>query len=63
MAVRTLDEQEMVDILERLARDGSNGAARIAALKMLREIDAGAKPPEDEFAALDELAPRRARGG
>lgn len=62
MAERTLDEQEMINILEQLARDGSNGAARIAALKMLREIDAGEKPADDEFAALDELAPRRAHG-
>jgi hypothetical protein len=48
----------MVDILEEIARSGGNAAARIAAIKALREM-ANGDIPDDEFAALDELAPRR----
>lgn len=59
MAKRTLDEQEMVDILEDIARNGNNGAARIAAIKVLRDMDAGVATSQDGFDALDELAPRR----
>ena len=59
MAERTLTEQEMIEILEEIARDGSNAAARIAAIKQLREMDAGEANADDGFAALDELAPRR----
>lgn len=59
--MRTLDEQEMIDILETIARDGKNGAARIAAIKALREMRDDGK--ESAFADLDgpqdELAPRR----
>lgn len=55
---KTLDEQEMVDILEDIARNGGNAAARIAAIKALREMDAGA-PAASGFEALDELAPKR----
>ena len=49
---RTLNEQEMVDILEDIARNGGNAAARIAAIKVLREMDAGEKPTEDTVAQL-----------
>ena len=59
MPDRTLTEQDMVDILEDIARNGGNAAARIAAIKVLREMDAGEKPPAAGFEALDELAPRR----
>ena len=59
MTKRTLTDQEMVDILEEIARDGGNGAARIAAIKTLREIANGEQPAAGTFAALDELAPRR----
>jgi hypothetical protein len=67
MAKRTLDEQEMVDILEDIARNGNNGAARIAAIKVLRDMDAGKVSSEDGFAALDAMgspnvAPLRAKG-
>ena len=48
----------MVAILEEIARDSQNAAARIAAIKALREIGDG-KPPNDAFADLD--AHRRAR--
>lgn len=49
----------MVDILEDIARNGNNGAARIAAIKVLREMAAGEVTSEAGFEALDELAPRR----
>jgi hypothetical protein len=55
MAERTLSDQEMIDILEDIARNGANGAARIAAIKTLREIDAGEKPVKDGFAGLYEV--------
>lgn len=48
----------MVTILEEIARDGRNAAARIAAIKALREIGAGEKPVGG-FEELDELAERR----
>lgn len=54
-----MTEQEMLDILEDIARNSSNAAARIAAIKELRAIGAGQKPVLEGFAALDELAPRR----
>ena len=56
MADRTLDDQEMVDILEDIARNGSNAAARIAAIKTLREIDAGLASPAEGFAGLYDVA-------
>jgi hypothetical protein len=56
----TLTEQEMIDILEDIARDGSNAAARIAAIKQLREIGASEKPT-DGFEGLDQVAERRNR--
>jgi hypothetical protein len=59
MAERKLSEQDMVDILEDIARDGGNAAARIAAIKVLREMDAGEAPASAGFEKLDELAPRR----
>ena len=58
MAERSLSEQDMVDILEDIARTGRNAAARIAAIKVLREMDSGA-PAASGFEALDELAPKR----
>lgn len=50
-----LSEQEMIDILEEIARDGRNGAARIAAIKTLREIRGGEKPDQGEFGKLYEV--------
>lgn len=49
---RTLTDQEMVDILEDIARNANNAAARIAAIKVLRDIAAG-EPVGDAFSALD----------
>jgi hypothetical protein len=34
----TLDRDEAIQILEEIARDGSNAAARIAAIKQLEEL-------------------------
>jgi hypothetical protein len=48
----------MVEILEDIARNGQNAAARIAAIRQLREMDDG-DSENGEFADLDELAPRR----
>ena len=59
----TLTHDEMVDILEEIARNSGNAAARIAAIKTLKEIDDGPRKPAEGFAELDELAERRGRGG
>jgi hypothetical protein len=57
---RTLTEDEMVEILEDIARESGNAAARIAAIKTLREMANGEQPTEGGFDALDdELASRR----
>jgi hypothetical protein len=61
MAERTLSDQEMVDILEEIARDGGNAAARIAAIKTLKELADGDDCSVGGFDALDELSPRRNR--
>jgi hypothetical protein len=58
-----LTEAEMVEILKSIAREGQNAAARIAAIKQLREMGVGhgAEQPEG-FEALDagdEVAARR----
>jgi hypothetical protein len=53
----TLTREEMVEILEEIAREGTNAAARIAAIKALMEIEPRA--PDRIWAELDELAPRR----
>ena len=54
----TLTHEEMVEILEGIAREGTNAAARIAAIKALMEI-APPEPDTDIWAELDQLAPRR----
>lgn len=54
-----LTEDEMIDILEDIARTAGNAAARIAAIKVLKEMGSGESPPAAGFEALDELAPRR----
>jgi hypothetical protein len=55
----TLEHDEMVEILEEIARESNNAAARIAAIKALMEIDGGRRKPAGGFAELDELAKRR----
>lgn len=52
----------MRQIAESIARDSDNGAARIAALRFLRDLGADSGDENeraDAFAELDELAPRR----
>lgn len=62
MADEDLSKSEMREILTEIARTATNAAARIAAIKELRALDAdspsGAAVSGDA-AALDELAPRR----
>ena len=48
-----LSDAEMIEILEDIARNGKNQAARIAAIKVLREIHDGEQPVADGFAELD----------
>ncbi len=55
-----LTEDEMVGILEEIARHGTNQAAQIAAIKTLREIRRGEKSP-GAFAELDAGGSRRLR--
>lgn len=47
-----LTDVEMLEILKTIARDGRNGAARIAAIRELRAVQAGGKVDEDGFAKL-----------
>lgn len=68
MADENLDKEEMRGILTEIARNATNAAARIAAIKELRALDeGGGSAPADEaseaadVAALDELRPRRDR--
>jgi hypothetical protein len=56
----TLTHKEMVEILEEIAREGTNAAARIAAIKALQEI-APREPDDPIWKELDELAPRRTK--
>ena len=51
-----LTEVEMVEILKDLARNSSNGAARIAAIKTLREIQGGSVQVADGFQGLYDVA-------
>jgi hypothetical protein len=53
---------EMRQIAESIARDSENGAARIAALRFLRDLNRDSPDkPASAFDELDELAPRRRR--
>jgi hypothetical protein len=54
-------ESEMIAILNDLARNSGNAAARIAAIKTLREIGHG-KPVSDAFSELDRARTRRRDG-
>jgi hypothetical protein len=62
MADERLSEGEMVEILETIARTSGNSAARIAAIKQLREMGVGHVVQPEGFEALDagdEVAARR----
>ncbi len=52
-ATPELSEAEMVEILKQIAREGQNAAARIAAIKQLREMGVGHEVPAEGFEALD----------
>lgn len=54
----TLTHEEMIEILEEIARESSNAAARIAAIKALKEIGDGRRKPTDGFAELDQDLPQ-----
>jgi hypothetical protein len=56
----TMTLEEMIEILEGIAREGTNAAARVAAIKTLMEI-APPEPDTDIWKELDELAPRRTK--
>jgi hypothetical protein len=52
----TLTRDELVEMLEDIARNGSNAAARIAAIKELIRLDEGAGADFDE---LEDLIQRK----
>jgi len=53
-----MTQDEMVEVLKAIIRDGKNGAARIAAIKELRAIQGEKRPPATGFEALDGPAVR-----
>lgn len=61
--VERLDEDEMVDILEDLARNSRSATARIQAIKTLREIHGQTSEPQQSvFEGLYEVSnPQRSR--
>ena len=63
MAGRTLDDNEMIAILEEIAREGKNGAARIAAIRTLKMFDAEGQDAGDfdqlDAGLKDEVAAKR----
>lgn len=48
----TLDRAEAIQILEDIARNGSNGAARIAAIKQLEEMRSNEDQEPEGFEGL-----------
>jgi hypothetical protein len=48
-----MTQEEMAEVLKAIIRDGKNGAARIAAIKELRMIQASEKAPVTGFDELD----------
>jgi hypothetical protein len=55
----TLSEQDMIEILEDIAQNGNNAAARIAAIKQLREIRGSGSVQPDEFERLYDVSKRK----
>ena len=51
-----MDESEMVEILEEIARNGSNQSARIQAMRMLREMRGDTPVSSEDFAGLYDVA-------
>jgi hypothetical protein len=56
-----LDREEAIAILEEIARNAKNQAARIAAIKQLEDMKRGEELPQGDFAALDQVGLRRQR--
>lgn len=52
-----MDQDEMLKILEEIARNGSNRSAQIQAIRTLREWQDGVAPAEEGFAKLYDIAP------
>lgn len=52
-----IDDAEMLEILTDIARNSGNASARIAAIRVLRELDLGRRAPVEGFEALDEAKP------
>jgi hypothetical protein len=57
----TLTRDEMVDILEEIAREGSNAAARIAAIKQLEAMRLTGEEEEQAKDDFDDLATKRSQ--
>jgi hypothetical protein len=58
---KALKDDEMIEILEDMARNSQNAAARIAAIKQLREMHSG-EQRDPNFEKLDEIAEKRSQG-
>lgn len=54
----TLTHEEAIEILEDIARNSNNAAARIAAIKQLEAMRDGERSPADGFDQLDQEVPR-----
>lgn len=50
---KPLSRDEAIVLLEDIARNSGNAAARIAAIKQLEAMRDGEQPPAEGFAALD----------
>lgn len=55
---RTLTDDDLIKVLEEIITEGGNAAARIAAIRALREME-HREVPEGALAELYELTPRR----
>jgi hypothetical protein len=56
---KRLSRAEAIEILEDIARNTNNAAARIAAIKQLEAMTDGEQPTAEGFDALDNVAPIR----
>jgi hypothetical protein len=57
----TLTHEEAIEILEDIARNANNAAARIAAIKQLEAMRDGEGSPAEGFDQLDQEVPRLRR--
>ena len=61
---RTLSDDDLIEVLEQIIPESKNSAARIAAVRALRELDAGETPSgavADLYAMTPRLQPRARR--